>query len=797
MRPELIAETHPETAPENIIRGDCWRVSVLTESLLRLEYDPEGIFEDRATQSVWNRNFPKSTFRVIDHEDSLEVITPKAHLIYDRKPFSANGLSIQAIGDYSAYHSIWHYGEDFTDLGGTARTLDEADGAVPLGHGIISRNGFSVMDDGGSLIISDDGWVEPRRKDTIDIYFWAYGHDYRGALSDFCRLCGKMPMVPRYALGNWWSRFYKYTEKSYKELVNRFKKEEIPFSVAVIDMDWHLTDIDPRYGSGWTGYTWNRDYFPDPEGFMQWLHDQGMHVTLNLHPADGIRAFEDVYPEMAEAMEIDPETEQPVDFDICNPKFVEESFRHIIHPGEKEGVDFWWIDWQSGGVSRMEGLDPLWMLNHYYYLDNARDGKRPMTFSRYAGPGSHRYPVGFSGDTLITWESLDFQPYFTACASNIGYGMWSHDIGGHMMGYKNDELAGRWLQFGVFSPIMRLHSSSSEFNGKEPWRYKPEIRTMMDEFLRLRHRLLPYLYTMNHRAYAENIPLVLPMYYDYPEEEYAYHVPNEYLFGSQLIAAPVTSPRIPKLNAAKVKVWLPDGIYYDIFTGRKYRGGRVLNMYRDINSIPVLAKAGAVIPTTDEIGNADSNPQELCIHVYAGADGSFTLYEDDNVSEDYKTGKCVTTAMNFHWGSNAEFIIEGAQGETELIPEKRSLVIKLHGIKDCTDRISVSADGSALSGSAGCSAAYDDRTRTLTCTLKDVPVCAQIRLIAEHAETAENDFVKECFDFLDQAEISFILKDTLYGIILKSKDRTVLISELQAMDLDADLLGVLTEIICA
>ncbi len=797
MRPELIAETHPETAPENIIRGDCWRVSVLTESLLRLEYDPEGIFEDRATQSVWNRNFPKSTFRVIDHEDSLEVITPKAHLIYDRKPFSANGLSIQAIGDYSAYHSIWHFGEDFTDLGGTARTLDEADGAVPLGHGIISRNGFSVMDDSSSLIISDDGWVEPRRKDTIDIYFWAYGHDYRGALSDFCRLCGKMPMVPRYALGNWWSRFYKYTEKTYKELVNRFKKEEIPFSVAVIDMDWHLTDIDPRYGSGWTGYTWNRDYFPDPEGFMQWLHDQGMHVTLNLHPADGIRAFEDIYPKMAEAMGIDPETEQPVDFDICNPKFVEESFRHIIHPGEKEGVDFWWIDWQSGGVSRMEGLDPLWMLNHYYYLDNARDGKRPMTFSRYAGPGSHRYPVGFSGDTLITWESLDFQPYFTACASNIGYGMWSHDIGGHMMGYKNDELAGRWLQFGVFSPIMRLHSSSSEFNGKEPWRYKPEIRTMMDEFLRLRHRLLPYLYTMNHRAYAENIPLVLPMYYDYPEEEYAYHVPNEYLFGSQLIAAPVTSPRIPKLNAAKVKVWLPDGIYYDIFTGRKYKGGRVLNMYRDINSIPVLAKAGAVIPTTDEIGNADSNPQELCIHVYAGADGSFTLYEDDNVSEDYKTGKCVTTAMNFHWGSNAEFIIEGAQGETELIPEKRSLVIKLHGIKDCTDRISVSADGSALSGSAGCSAAYDDRTRTLTCTLKDVPVCTQIHLIAEHAETAENDFVKECFDFLDQAEISFVLKDTLYGMILKSKDRTVLISELQAMDLDADLLGVLTEIICA
>ena len=160
--------------------------------------------------------------------------------------------------------------------------------------------------------------------------------------------------------------------------------------------------------------------------------------------------------------------------------------------------------------------------------------------------GSHRYPVGFSGDTIITWDSLAFQPYFTSTASNIGYGMWSHDIGGHMRGFKDDEMAGRWLQFGVFSPIMRLHSSNSEFNGKEPWRYRPEICSMMKEFLRLRHRLLPYLYTMNHRAYEEDIPLMLPMYYNWPEEEKAYQFPNEYLFGSELIAR--LSPRRASRN---------------------------------------------------------------------------------------------------------------------------------------------------------------------------------------------------------------------------------------------------------
>lgn len=528
---------------------------------------------------------------------------------------------------------------------------------------------------------------------------------------------------------------------------------------------------------------------------MKWLHDRNMHITLNLHPADGIRAFEDAYPRMAEAMGIDPKTEQPVVFDISDPHFLEAAFEYVLHPEEEKGVDFWWIDWQSGGISKVEGLDPLWMLNHYHYLDNGRDGKRPMTFSRYAGPGSHRYPVGFSGDTIITWESLDFQPYFTATASNIGYGMWSHDIGGHMLGYKDDEMAGRWLQFGVFSPIMRLHSSSSEFNGKEPWRYKPEIRSMMEDFLRLRHRLIPYLYTMDHRAYEEDIPLMLPMYYNYPETEEAYHVPNEYAFGSELIAAPVTTPRISGLNAAKTKVWLPDGVFYDIFTERKYRGNRNIMMYRGINSIPVLAKAGAIIPTTGDIHDAGSNPANLCIHVYAGADGRFTLYEDDNISEEYKKGVCVTTDMSFSWGKDAEFVIGGARGTVGLIPEKRTFAVKIHGVTSCADRISVFVNG--FTDAPDSHPSYNPDSRTLTCTLEEIPSDARIRILVKDVSEAENDIVKEAFDFLNQAEISFVLKDTLYRLIENAGDRLILLSQLQTMELEPDLLGALTEIITA
>ena len=138
-----------------------------------------------------------------------------------------------------------------------------------------------------------------------------------------------------------------------------------------------------------------------------------------------------------------------MNFDIADPDFLLAYLEEIHHPLEAEGVDFWWLDWQQGSHTAMPGLNPLWMLNHYHFLDSGRDGKRPITFSRYAGPGSHRYPVGFSGDTVTSWASLDFQPYFTATAANLGYGWWSHDIGGHMFGVRDDELVTRWFQLGV------------------------------------------------------------------------------------------------------------------------------------------------------------------------------------------------------------------------------------------------------------------------------------------------------------------------------------------------------------
>lgn len=669
--------TSPVARPGAVHQGDRWRITVLADGLVRLEWAADGRFEDRASMLALHRDLPVPSFRVDEFPAYLQVVTERLVLTYDRGPFSPAGLSVQVRGNVSTYHSVWRFGDLPTDLGGTARTLDDVDGRAPLEPGVVSRQGFAALDDSRSLLLSDDGWVEPRDGSRTDLYVFAYGHDHQAALDALYALSGKPPVLPRWALGNWWSRYHAYTAAEYLELLNRFDVEGIPFSVAVLDMDWHpVAGVDPVYGSGWTGYSWNRELFPDPIAFLAELHRRGYRVTLNVHPADGVRPFEDAYSAMARALGRDPADQQPIAFDVTDPAFVEAYFKVLHRPLEHDGVDFWWIDWQSGPYSRVPGIDPLWMLNHFHFLDSGRDGRRPITFSRYAGPGSHRYPVGFSGDTVISWASLDFQPEFTATASNIGYGWWSHDVGGHMFGARDDELALRWLQLGVFSPILRLHSSNNPFLVKEPWQFGAETAQAMKAALRFRHRLVPYLHSMNHRAADDGLPLVRPMYHLFPETDAAYRVPNQFAFGSQLLVAPITIPRDGVTLRGSVGAWLPKGIWIDIFTEYVYDGDRMVQFHRDDHSVPVLLPAGGVLvlAAADQL-DAAGHPEHFEILVAPGADGRFDLVEDDG------TGASLPATTTISWEqASGTLTVGAATGATGFLPQHRTWTVTVLGV---------------------------------------------------------------------------------------------------------------------
>ena len=607
--------TAGKAATANIVVGDHCRFTVLTGRLIRMEYDESNVFEDRASQVAFYRDFPENEFTVSKENGKLVIDTEYLTLCCEEgKPFSADTLSIH----FKKFRDLtWRFGDDAPQLMGTARTLDRANGAIPLEKGVCSRNGYTVVDDSDSMLLSEDGWFDLRKEGQADLYFFGYGHEYRDCIKDFYRLTGVPPLLPDYALGNWWSRYYAYTQKEYCDLIERFEKEDIPFSVSVVDMDWHYTTApeearidDERWRLGWTGYSWNKELFPNYKEFLRFLKQHNLKTSLNLHPAAGVGCHEDMYPQMAKACGIDPESKKLVKFDCLNPDFMANYFDILHHPYEEDGVDFWWMDWQQGTdywwvhddehpENKLEKMDPLWLLNHLHILDINRNGKRPMFFSRYSGMGAQRYPVGFSGDTIINWESLDFQPYFTATASNVGYGWWSHDIGGHMGGYRDDELQIRWVQLGVLSPINRLHSSNSGFSGKEPWNLNPQAERIVDDWLRLRHRLFPYIYTMNYRNHTELEPLVQPMYYSYPELDEAYEAKNQYWFGSEFFVVPITEKNDPTSMLGKTKVWLPKGEWYDVFSGLRYVGGDTMEVYRPLEEIPAFAKSGAIIPLED------------------------------------------------------------------------------------------------------------------------------------------------------------------------------------------------------
>ena len=710
--------TSASAAEQTVVIGDV-RFSALTSRLLRVE---RGAFCDEPTQRVWHRAFDKPKFECRRGDGVVEIVTSDARFVYDlhRRKMSEIVLKDgRRVRDFRK-----------GNLKGTRRTLDGCDGAAPLGSGLVSRGGVSVMDDSDGLILR--GEKIAARPECRDEYYFAYGGDYRGCIADFFKLCGKAPLVPRFALGNWWSRYKAYTQEEYLVLMRRFKEEKLPFTIATIDMDWHWVDVVGKFGEkarpsvslgaldkmyntrtpGWTGYSWNTDLFPDYRAMFLELKKMGYRITLNVHPAQGIRFFEDMYPSVAKTVGVDPASKAQIPFSLADDKYLKAYFDDVHRPYESDGVDFWWIDWQQGKYSDVPGLDPLWALNHYHTLDQRDEGKRPLILSRYAKEGSHRYPVGFSGDTFMTWRSLKFQPYMTATAANVGYTWWSHDIGGHQWGIKDDELYVRWVQFGVFSPVNRLHSTSNEFMGKEPWKCGKEAERVSGDFLRLRHRLIPYLYSENYSTHADGRALCEPMYYGCDKPE-AYDVKTQYMFGKNLLVSPIIRRSDRRTGLAWADVWLPDGEWTDIFTGNRYNAGKY-RVYRPLHQMPVFAKEGAIVPM---YALGDDNGLEpdraLCVKIFRGS-GEYTLYEDDGVSLAYEKGAFVKTAMSVRAdGDSLTFKLEPGGGDLSMLPKDRSWTLDFADIAEAN----VAIDGKPLGKlSDGVTLKYDGESVTVTLT---------------------------------------------------------------------------------
>ncbi|HZU23022.1 MAG TPA: TIM-barrel domain-containing protein, partial [Terriglobales bacterium] len=661
--------------------------------------------------------------------------------------FTSDDLSISCA--LNGRQIDWRPGmENQQNLGGTLRTLDGVKGYAPLPPGLLSRDGWVLVDDSNSPLYDRSPWPWVLARGAAahqDWYFFAYGHDYKRELLDVTRVAGRIPLPPLFAFGTWWSRYWAYTDQELEQLVSGFHEHDVPLDIMVVDMDWHKTfglrwDVARNDASGhrlgWSGYTWDDAYFPDPPAFLQWMHQQGLKVTLNLHPASGIQPWEQHYPEMARAMGIDPATQQYVPFHITDKKFAENYLRLIHDPLERQGVDFWWLDWQQEQGTDVAGVNPTFWLNYVHFTDMERRGKRPLIFHRWGGLGNHRYQIGFSGDTASVWESLAYQPYFTATASNVLYGYWSHDIGGHIPGVVSPELFTRWVQFGVFSPILRTHTTKNPDSERRIWAYPVEYAEAMRDAYVLRYELIPYIYTAARQAYDSGISICRPMYYDYPEAEEAYEIKDEFMFGDDLLVAPITTPAEGDAQLARRRVWLPPGEWIEWTSGAEFKGPAIVERDFALDEWPVYARAGSIIAMQPRMSHTGEKPVDpLILTVFPGGSGRTRIYADDGNSLGYKATQFTWTPVSTRTARGSMQIEIGpVEGKYAGMVESRGYEVRL---RSTLPPARVAANGLALPYRDDGQAPgwhYDGNTLTTIITLPRTSVHQAIHVVVDGSE---------------------------------------------------------------
>lgn len=720
------AINNPVANPAAVVISGNARFTVLTPEMIRIEYSEKQQFEDRASFVVINRNLEVPEFTKTDDGDELVIKTEKLELRYKKGMPLYNddrcNPNLQITMQLNGEDIVWYPGKnDPYNLKGTTRTLDQAEGDVRdwLEDGLVSRSGWAVIDEkarrkDGSMSLMFDGeaetnglgfdWVA-QRKDTnsIDLYFLGYGHDYKRALGDFTKIAGKMPLPPLYVFGYWYSKYQRYSEQDFKDIVNEIQTREIPMDVLVVDMDWHraATGSTAAGQNTWTGWSWNKELIPDPAEFIEWIHSQNLNTTLNLHPADGVYPGEDNYQDLkadleARGYQMDADSlvnqvDKTILWNIENKDFYQAFFENILRPNEEMGVDFWWLDWQQWMIARNEpNLGNTFWLNHVFFNDKVQQGKdRPFIFHRWGGLGNHRYPIGFSGDSEVTFGSLAFQPYFTATASNVGYGYWSHDIGGHNQAGDNDpELYLRWIQYGVFSPILRTHATSASHIERRIWMF-PNFELMRDA-IRLRYTLVPYIYTMARESYDTGIGMCRPMYYEYPELDEAYKYEGQYMFGNDILAAPITASD-NGTNISEKEIWFPEGKWYEVMTGETVEGGSVqTRTFEGRDLIPYYYREGAIIPLYPEgMMHLKVRPETLTLQVVPGAKGEFSFYEDEGNSADYATAYTRTLISQVTEGTKTTLTIAPRTGSFEGMPEERAYRIEFLARDNAPDKVTV------------------------------------------------------------------------------------------------------------
>lgn len=683
-------KTNEATNPKNVIKGNKYRISILSERLIRFEYSESGEFEDLPTEFAWNRNFPEVQFQVKQDSRYLEVTTSYFKITYVKeKNFKGSNFSPASNLKVDVLNSdkSWYYGHpEVRNFGAPATDLLTSDGKIKFAKGLYSLDGFASFDDSNSKVIELDGTVRERNNKEIDIYLFVYLKDFTKCLKDYFNLTGYPALIPRYALGNWWSRSVDYDDASLKKLIDQFSRKGIPLSILLLDNSWHVSKENSD-----SGFTFNKKKFAAPYEMISYVHNKGIRIGLSVDPTDGFYPIDEYYEQTKKYLA--PDSNGHIPFNVLTPRWVDVYLKLYIHPLDALDIDFYWI--QNNSKTSLEEIN---LLKHYHLYDMMRNYKRrPMVLAKNSLVAAHRYPVLYSGKIKVGWDTLATVPFHNLNATNIGVSWWAHDIGGYYKGIEESELYIRFVQLGVFSPIMKFGSDGGKYYKREPWRWGIKTYTIVKDYLTLRHQLIPYLYAEAYKYHKFGDPILIPLYYKYPEVYDDERYRNEYYFGSELFVSPITKKKDYVMDRSIHKMFIPEGTWYDFVTGKKFPGGKdYVGFFKD-QDYPVFAKAGAIIPLGISESLNDTNPpKNMEIHVFPGRSNSYQLYEDDGTTDLYLKDYYLLTSIEYNYSpSEYKLTMKAIEGKAGIVPEYRDYKFKFRNTKEAKD-ISVLHNGTPI-----------------------------------------------------------------------------------------------------
>ena len=758
--------------PLCVITGDKYRFTVLTERLIRLEFNNDGKFNDLPTMLVSNRNFKKPIFDFKENTTYLEITTSYFKLIYNKGKNYKNVKNFRV--ELLNTDRYWNYGH--VEARNYSAPLRIENGKIINTKSLYSNDGFaSIVDD--TKLMGENGI--PLDSDArVDIYLFMYNNDFNLCLKDYFNLTGYPALIPRFALGNWWSRNNDYNDSTLKELIDNFKKYEIPISIVLLDKDWHVRTYEGKNHLK-TGFTFNKDYFSNPYEMINYLHSNGIRIGLNVNPTEGFYKIDDNYEQAIKYLK--QQENGVIPFNVLDPKCVDVYLKLYMHPLDAIGIDFFWLDFLN-----KDNILNDYLVKYYQFKDMTRNYKRrPFLLGYNDTIAEHRYPVLYSGKTVVSWDSLKQIPFYNINAANNGISFYSHDVGGYFKGIEDNELYIRYVQLATFSPILKFGADKGTYYKREPWRWNIKTLGIVRDYLQLRHKLIPYLYSEAYKYYKEGVNIITPLYHKAKEMYDDPLYKDEYYFGSQLFICPITKKKDYVMDRVVHRFYIPEGVWYDFFTGKKFPGNKdYVTFYKD-QHYPVFAKAGSIIPLgrNDNI-NDTTPPKDMEIHFFPGVSNEYYLYEDDGISSLYEKGFYLLTKIEYNYlPNNYTVILRAMEGKSGIVPERRNYKFVFRDTKKATDvivyenREQINCT-SYVSGTDFIVEVKDCKSisqLTINCKGKDIEIDAT-RLINE-----------DIFEILDDLQIETLLKEEIDKVIfsdLPIKKKRIEIRKLERKGLD-------------